>query len=60
MSLTFDKYPFLKKLGLSEENQGCYYGEWKASGEWVTSVNPHNNEPIAKIRHATADDYEKC
>lgn len=29
MSLAFDKYPFLKELGLKEDNLGCYYG-----GKW--------------------------
>ncbi len=24
-ALTFDKYPFLKELGLAAENDGCFY-----------------------------------
>jgi len=31
--LTFNQYPFLKELGLSEDNLGCYRrGEWVAGG----------------------------
>jgi hypothetical protein len=33
-SLEFDQYPFLKELGLSRENLGCYHGsEFFANGE---------------------------
>jgi len=32
---TFDKYPFLKELGLEVENLGCYYGgKWVGGGDW--------------------------
>lgn len=58
-SLAFNKYPFLKELGLSEENLGCYYGgKWQGDGDVFTSVNPHNGEVIAKIRFGTKDNYE--
>jgi hypothetical protein len=31
--LTFNKYPFLKELGLQETNLGCYYDKtWVGSG----------------------------
>jgi len=48
--LTFSKYPFLKELGLAEENNGVYNGRWGGNGAVVTSVNPATNEPIAHIR----------
>ncbi len=49
-TLTFNSYPFLKELGLSELNQGSYRnGQWKGSGVEYTAVNPSNNNPIAKI-----------
>jgi len=48
--LTFSKYPFLKELGLAEENNGVYNGRWGGNGPVVTSVNPATNEPIAHIR----------
>lgn len=56
--LTFNEYPFLARLGLTEENLGCYNGEWNASGPVITSVAPHDKRPIARIRHATEDEYE--
>lgn len=40
-------------------NNSCYRnGEWVANGEEYTCVNPHNNKPIAKVRLASAQDYE--
>jgi aldehyde dehydrogenase family 7 protein A1 len=60
-SLAFDKYPFLKELGLAPENPGCYYGgKWVGEGDFVNSVNPHNGEIIAKIRFGTKDNYEEA
>eukprot|EP00753_Platysulcus_tardus_P007696 PLAT15397.1.p2 GENE.PLAT15397.1~~PLAT15397.1.p2 ORF type:complete len:526 (+),score=252.21 PLAT15397.1:35-1579(+) len=58
--LTFSDYPFLAELGLEEENSGFYNGEWGGSGEVYTTVNPSNGKPIARIRHATLEDYESC
>lgn len=59
--LSFNKYPFLKELGLSEFNNGCYRnGEWVGNGTEYTTVNPHNNEPIAVIKEGSFDDYEAC
>jgi aldehyde dehydrogenase family 7 protein A1 len=60
-TLNFAKYPFLKELGLSEQNLGCYRnGEWVGRGTTVTSVNPHNNEKVATIKTASLEDYEEC
>jgi aldehyde dehydrogenase family 7 protein A1 len=60
-SLTFEQYPFLKELGLEEINYGVYRdGEWVGNGPEYTSVNPHNNKPIAKIRMGSEEDYESC
>jgi aldehyde dehydrogenase family 7 protein A1 len=60
-SFTFNQYPFLKDLGLSEVNPGCYRnGEWVAHGDEVISINPHNNKPIAATRLGSAQDYEDC
>eukprot|EP00602_Paraphysomonas_sp_CaronLab_P004814 CAMPEP_0185023740 /NCGR_PEP_ID=MMETSP1103-20130426/6374_1 /TAXON_ID=36769 /ORGANISM="Paraphysomonas bandaiensis, Strain Caron Lab Isolate" /LENGTH=542 /DNA_ID=CAMNT_0027556479 /DNA_START=41 /DNA_END=1669 /DNA_ORIENTATION=+ len=59
--LTFHKYPFLEKLGLKEENLGCWNGkEWVGNGQTHTSINPATGEPIAKVRFGNADDYESC
>jgi aldehyde dehydrogenase (NAD+) len=50
----------LDSLGIEEENSGAFAGEWlRTSGERVESLNPATGEPIAAVRFATADDYEK-
>jgi len=52
------EYSWLKELGLEEENQGVFDGEWKhGGGDMVTSYSPATNEPIAKVSAATLDDY---
>eukprot|EP01027_Heterolobosea_sp_BB2_P025709 GEZU01039464.1.p1 GENE.GEZU01039464.1~~GEZU01039464.1.p1 ORF type:complete len:513 (-),score=204.74 GEZU01039464.1:69-1607(-) len=59
--LTFSQYPFLKELGLSEDNLGCYTGSrWCGSGESITSYNPSTGKPIARVSQATAEEYEEC
>jgi aldehyde dehydrogenase family 7 protein A1 len=60
-NLTYDQYPFLKELGIEKENMGTYsHGKWFGNGEWISSVNPHNNQVIAKIKQANEKDYEEC
>lgn len=59
--LTFSKYPFLKELGLTEVNHGCYRGgEWLGTGPELTAINPTTNEPIAVVRTATAAQVNEC
>jgi hypothetical protein len=49
--LTYTQYDFLKELGIEKENLGCYHSDkWCGNGNWSTTLNPHTNEPIAKIR----------
>lgn len=48
MALTYSEYPFLKELGLEEENLGVYNGKWGGSGEFLTAVSPTTGKPIAK------------
>ena len=56
--LTFDKYPFLKELGLSENNKGVYRaGQWVGGGDNHTSTNPSNHESIAHVKLASVADY---
>ncbi|XP_048451067.1 alpha-aminoadipic semialdehyde dehydrogenase-like [Rhincodon typus] len=52
-------YAWLKELGLKEENPGVFNGSWGGRGEVVTSYCPANNEPIARVRQATLEDYEE-
>lgn len=59
--LTFNDYPFLKELGLSETNSGVYRdGQWTASGEEVLALNPSTNKPIARVKMGSPADYEAC
>ncbi len=49
----------LKALGVGEEGNGACYGSWiDTKGKGLVSYNPTNGEPIAKVRQATAEDYE--
>ena len=48
--LTYNDYPFLKELGLGEDNDGVFDGtSWGGSGEVVTSYNPANGKAIARV-----------
>jgi aldehyde dehydrogenase family 7 protein A1 len=52
--LSFDKYPFLKDLGLQAENNvGVFDGEWKASGVSIDSTTPIDNSRIATVQLGT-------
>ena len=43
--LTFDKYPFLKELGIEPINNGGYIGgKWFGGEEVLTTINPTTNE----------------
>ena len=43
--ISYSQYPFLKELGLKEENYAGYYGgKWVADGETYDSVNPHDGK----------------
>jgi aldehyde dehydrogenase family 7 protein A1 len=59
--LTFEKYPFLKDIGLSEDNLGCYNGKkWTGSGETKYSLNPTTGKCIARVKYSTEEEYEEC
>lgn len=52
------KYSFLKNdLGLEEVNPGVYDGQWKGSGQVITSICPANGLPIASVTQGTVSDY---
>ncbi|KAM7320323.1 hypothetical protein ACRRTK_020766 [Alexandromys fortis] len=53
------QYSWLQELGLREENAGVYNGHWRGGGEVITTYCPANNEPIARIRQASSEDYEE-
>ncbi len=59
--LAFDKYPFLRKLGLAEENLGCWNGKkWVGNGPSATAINPATGENLAVVKFGSAADYEDC
>src|SRR5437763_10703129 len=50
----------LKALGVEAENPGAFDGEWiHTHGERVESLNPATGEPLAAVRLATGEDYER-
>uniref|UniRef100_A0A670JM74 Alpha-aminoadipic semialdehyde dehydrogenase n=1 Tax=Podarcis muralis TaxID=64176 RepID=A0A670JM74_PODMU len=53
------RYSWLQELGLREENEGVYNGSWGGRGEVVTTYCPANNQPIARVRQASIEDYEE-
>lgn len=58
---TADKYDFLKELGISNENKGCYFnGQWCGSGEVLSSTNPSKGELLATTMGASVDEYEQA
>jgi aldehyde dehydrogenase family 7 protein A1 len=60
MALTFAKYPFLKELGLLEENCGCYDGKWSSNGKKMTTKCPITGENVATVICASEADYDRC
>jgi aldehyde dehydrogenase (NAD+) len=50
----------LDALGVEAENPGAFDGDWiHTHGERVESLNPATGEPLAAVRLATANDYER-
>ena len=50
----------LESLGVRAQNDGASSGDWIATaGDELVSTNPSNGEPIAGVRQATVDDYER-
>ncbi|HEV3076290.1 MAG TPA: aldehyde dehydrogenase family protein, partial [Thermoanaerobaculia bacterium] len=50
----------LGPLGLQAENPGAFDGAWiDTTGERVESINPATGEPIAAVRLATREEYER-
>ncbi|HSS79437.1 MAG TPA: aldehyde dehydrogenase family protein [Thermoanaerobaculia bacterium] len=50
----------LDALCVEAENPGAFDGDWiQTHGERVESLNPATGEPLAAVRLATAEDYER-
>ncbi len=52
---------WLTELGIGEVNSGAYAGEWlPTGGDLLESRNPATGAVIARVRQASAEDYEAC
>ena len=52
-------HPTLESLGLSETNDGAGTGRpFRTHGAEVASENPSNGQVLARVRQATAEDYD--
>src|SRR2546430_11822187 len=51
---------WLEKLGITDVNPGVFDGTWNSTGEVVDQTSPINGKTIAKVRLATAADYERA
>ncbi len=50
----------LDRLGLRSDNSGAATGVWlDTHGPELASINPATGEPIARVRQATAEDYDR-
>jgi aldehyde dehydrogenase (NAD+) len=51
----------LDSLGIADDNPGAFDGAWiDTQGPEIVSLNPATGEPLARVRSATAEDYERC
>jgi aldehyde dehydrogenase (NAD+) len=50
----------LAALGIQDTNPGAFGGSWlETGGRLIESLNPATGEVIARVRSATAEDYER-
>ncbi|XP_068343532.1 aldehyde dehydrogenase family 7 member A1-like [Pyrus communis] len=53
-------HEFLRAIGLAPENPGGFInGKWKASGPFISTVIPSNNQEIAKVTEVSMEEYEE-
>ena len=51
----------LASLGIERENPGAFAGSWLPTrGALLESINPATGEPIAAVRQAGSDEYNRC
>src|SRR5256712_7197724 len=50
----------LNRLGLAEENDGVFFGEWRGGGAKIDKISPINGQKLASVHTASADDYDKA
>src|SRR4051812_40514159 len=51
---------WLEKLGITDVNSGVFDGTWNSTGEVVEQASPINGKTIAKVRLASAADYDRA
>ncbi len=49
----------LQRLGLAEENDGAFNGEWRGGGAVIEKVSPIDGKLLARVRCASDEDYER-
>ena len=49
-----------KRLGLRETNPGVFCGQWSGGGKTIPSVSPIDGKVLAKVRQASAAEYEQA
>jgi aldehyde dehydrogenase (NAD+) len=50
----------LEKLGISEENDGVFCGEWrKGGGATIEKISPVDGRVLARVRSASDEDYQQ-
>ena len=57
---TASSHPFLRKLGIEENNPGVFCGEWQASGPVTEQCTPIDGSLIARVRNASDADCERA
>ena len=50
----------LEKLGLSEQNDGVFSGDWRGGGATIHKISPIDGRKLATIRTASEADYERA
>jgi aldehyde dehydrogenase (NAD+) len=53
-------HPWLKRLGIEDVNAGVFCGEWLGSGPVAECITPIDGTPIARMRKAEPEDYERA
>src|SRR6476620_3530944 len=51
------KTPF-EKLGLGDDNNGVFDGEWRGGGAMIDKISPIDGSLLARVREASREDYE--
>src|SRR6478752_7782787 len=50
----------LQKLGLGDDNNGVFDGEWRGGGAKIDKISPIDGRKLASVRTASDDDYTKA